>query len=201
MRRLSFFTVTVSFCLFAASVLAGGAVDKVTGDFTQGGCWDCVPGDTLGNVANRLVSAHEAAGKHRQKGFMLSWRDDGSWWEIDFSDTENTCVHVYADGLARIGGLVSDGRRVDGTPAPQIGRYFGIYLVDEAEPAYFQDHGVVYRFTSDYALWAEARQQFLDWCDDGNLPEPDDRLPGAAAWSNIVFQGNLQIHNSPRDGD
>jgi hypothetical protein len=41
----------------------------------------------------------------------------------------------------------------------------------------------------------------MDWCEDGNLPEPDDRLAGAAAWSNIVIQGNLQIHNSPRDGD
>ena len=41
----------------------------------------------------------------------------------------------------------------------------------------------------------------MDWCEDGNLPEPEDGLAGSAAWPNIVFQGNLQIHNSPRDGD
>jgi hypothetical protein len=200
MKRLPYFTIAASTCLFAASVFAGGAVDKVTGDFTQGNCWSCAPGDVLGQVAHRLVSAHEPSGKHQQKGFFLSWRDDGSWWQMDFRDEANTCVHVYADGHARIGGLMSDGRRDDGTPAPQIGRYFGIFLVDEAEPAYFLDHGLVYRFSTDY--WSDAaRQQFLDWCNTGNLPPDNERLTGFAVWPNVVIEGNLQVHNSPTDGD
>lgn len=200
MKRLPYFAVTVILCLFTAGALAGGAVDKVTGDFTQGNCWDCAPGDILGQVAHRLVSAHEASGKHRQKGFMLSWRDDGSWWEMDFRDVANTCIHVFEDGEARIGGLVTDGQRADGTAAPQIGRYFGIYLVDRAEPAYFQDHGLIYRFTTDY--WSEAaRQQFLEWCATGKLPSDDVRLVNFAVWSWVVFEGNLQVHNSTWDGD
>lgn len=200
MKRLPFFAITAATCLFAASVLAGGAVDKVTGDFTQGACWDCTPGDTLGQIAHRLISAHEASGKHRQKGFMLSWRDNGSWWEMDFRDAANTCVHVSADGEARIGGLVTDGQRPDGTAAPQIGRFFGVFLVDEAEPAYFKDHGLVYRFSTDY--WSdEARQQFFEWCNTGNLPAVEDRLTNFAVWSHVVIEGNLQVHNSHKDGD
>jgi hypothetical protein len=191
---------TVATCLLATNAFAGGAVDKVTGDFTQGNCWGCVPGDELGFVAHRLISAKEATSKHPQRGFLFSWGDNGSWWEMDFSDPAETCVHVYADGQVRMGGLVSDGRNQVGNLAPQIGRYFGVYLVDGGEPAYFMDHGVVYRFSSDY--WsADAREQFFHWCDTGNLPEGNDLLPGAAEWPNVVFQGNLQIHNSSRDGD
>jgi hypothetical protein len=172
----------------------------VTGDFTQGNCWDCAPGDILGFVAQRLISAHESSAKKPQKGFLLSWRDDGSWWEMDFNDTANTCVHVYADGYARIGGLVTHGENAFGLPAAQIGKYFGIYLVDGGEPAYFMDHGEVYRFSSE--LWSlEAADQFFEWCDTGNLSKVEDRLPNFAVWPNVVFQGNLQIHNSHRDGD
>lgn len=178
----------------------GGSTDKVTGDFTQGNCWDCQPGDELGWVAHRLISAHEATGKHRQRGFLLSWYDNGTWFEMDFDDTKNTCVNVYADGQTRIGGLVSDGQNATGGPASQIGRYFGVFLVDGGEPAYFIDHGAVFRFSSE--KWSnDARAQFLDWCDSGELPQEQDRLEGFVVWPNAVFQGNLQIHNSPKDGD
>ena len=200
MRRNTLLTIVAALAMASANAVAGGAADKVTGDFTQGNCWGCAPGDDLGFVAHRLISAHESFGKHAQKGFFLSWRDDGAWFEMDFSDPAETCVHVYADGHVRMGGLVTDGQRADGSPAPQIGRYFGVSLVDEGEPAYFADHGVVHRFTTDY--WsAEARAQFLDWCDTGDLPTGDELLPGAAEWPNIVFEGNLQVHNAPKDGD
>jgi hypothetical protein len=119
---------------------------------------------------------------------------------MDFADPAETCVHVFADGHVRMGGLASDGRNQFGDPAPQIGRYFGVLLVDGGEPAYFMDHGVVYRFSTDY--WSAAsKEQFFHWCDTGNLPEGDDLLPGAAEWPNVVIQGNLQVHNSPKDGD
>jgi len=198
--RTSLIAIVVAAGLAAANAVAAGAADKVTGDFMQGNCWGCAPGDELGFVAHRLISAHEATGKIPQKGFLLSWRDDGSWFEMDFGDPAETCVHVHADGHVRMGGLVSDGQNPFGDPAPQIGRYFGVLLVDEGEPAYFADHGVVYRFSADY--WsADAREQFFHWCDTGNLPGPGELLPGAAEWPNVVIQGNLQVHNSPEDGD
>ena len=200
MRKSTLIAIVAAASMAAANAVAGGATDKVTGDFTQGNCWGCEPGDELGFVAHRLISAHEATVKHPQKGFFLSWRDDGSWFAMDFRDPAETCVHVYADGHVRMGGLVTDGQNPFGDPAPQIGRYFGVYLVDGGEPAYFIDHGVVYRFTTDY--WSSAaRDQFFEWCDEGTLPSGDDLLPGAAESPNVVFQGNLQVHNSPRDGD
>ena len=75
-----------------------------------------------------------------------------------------------------------------------------MYLEDGGEPAWFMDHGVVYRFTTEN--WsAAARQQFFDWCETGVLPTGDDLLPGAAEWPNVVIQGNMQVRNSPGDGD
>ena len=200
MRKSTMFAIVAAACMAAANAVAGGATDKVTGEFMRGNCWDCSPGDELGFIAHRLISAHEAYGRKQQKGFLLSWRDDGSWFEMDFNDPTETCVHVYADGLVRMGGLVTDGQRADGSPAPQIGRYFGMLLIDGGEPAYFVDHGFTHRFTTLY--WsAEARDQFMEWCDTGDLPPVEDRLPGFTIWSGVVFQGNLQVHNSPKDGD
>ena len=200
MRKHILMSILVGASLTATAAAAGGPADKVTGEFTQGNCWGCAPGDELGFVAHRLVPAHEAFGNRLQKGFLLSWRDDGAWFEMDFDDTSETCIHVFTDGQARIGGLVTDGQRSDGSPAPQIGRYFGMLMIDGGEPGYFVDHGIVYRFTTDY--WSEAaRQQFFDWCDSGVLPAGDDLLPGAAEWRNVVFEGNLQVHNRPADGD
>ena len=200
MRRITSLAIAVAAGIAAGSAVAGGAADKVTGEFMRGNCWDCSPGDELGFVAHRLISAHEAFGKRAQKGFLLSWRDDGSWFEMDFTDPAETCVHVYADGLVRMGGLVTDGQRADGSPAPQIGRYFGMLLIDGGEPGYFMDHGFTHRFTTLY--WSEeARDQFMAWCETGDLPPVEDRLTGFTIWAGVVFDGNLQVHNSPMDGD
>lgn len=188
MKRFSLFMFATAACVHAATAFAGGAVDKVTGDFTQGSC--CLPDGQLRAVTHRLISAHEESDKHPQAGFLLSWGDDGVWFEMDFSDAANTCVKVYADGQARIGGLVSDGN------GPQVGRYFGIYLADAGEPAYFVDHGVNHRMSLDYYS-EETRLAFLDWCATGELPG----LEGQTVWPFVIFQGNLQIHNSPGDGD
>jgi len=190
-RFLRLFFVFIA-CLLAVNTYAGGRVDKATGDYTHGNCWDCVPGDELPFISHKLISAHEASGKHHQKGFVFSWNDAGRWFEMDLRDTHNTCVNVYADGHVRTGGLVSDGN------GPQVGRYFGLDLVDDGEPAYFVDHGATIRFSSDY--YSEpARLAFLDWCETGELP--DQPINGLAVWAHIIFQGNLQVHNSSRDGD
>lgn len=190
MKRYLILMISVALCVMGTHALAGGAADKVTGEYAQGSCNGCQPGDVLGSVAYRLVSAHEAFAKRPQKGFFLSWTDSGLWFEVDFNDTVNTCVNVYQDGHARIGGLVSDGN------GAQVGRYFGFYVVDEGEPAYFADHGFTYRVSLDYYS-EDARLAFLDWCSTGNLAG----LEGEAVWPSIVFQGNLQVFNSSKDGD
>lgn len=164
--------------LFAFNTIAGGPTDKVTGEFT------------LNNVHHRLVSAHESVGKLPQKGFLLSWGDNGTWFEMDFNDTANTCVHVFANGNARIGGLVSAGN------GPQVGRYFGFLLVDGGEPGTIVDYGFTYRVTTDY--WSEeARLGVMEWCESGLLAG----LPNQAIWPYVVTDGNLQVHNSPGDFD
>lgn len=192
MKGFSLLTTSVATCLLAANSFAGGIVDKATGEYTRAGCYDCQPGDELGFVSNRLLSAHEASHKHPQKGSMFSWNDDGLWFELDFTDTFNTCVKVYEDGRARVGGLVHAGN------GPQVGRYFGFYLEDNGEPAYFSDRGATVRISWDY--WSEpARMYFQHWCQTGNLP--GDPLPGYTIWPSIVIEGNLAIHNSERDGD
>lgn len=164
--------------IFTVNAYAGKSVDKVTGEFT------------LNGVHHRLLSAHESAGKHPQKGFIFSWRDDGRWFEMDFNDVENTCVNVYANGQARIGGLVSAGN------GPQVGRYFGFLMVDGGEPGTMVDHGFTYRVTTDY--WSEeARLGLLDWCETGVFAG----LTNEAIWPSVVTDGNLQVHNSPYDID
>jgi hypothetical protein len=179
----------------AANVFAGGAVDKVTGEYTRAGCpnYECQPGDDLLFIAYRILSAHEAGGKHPQKGFMFSLNNFGTWFELDFTDTFNTCVYISEDGKARIGGVVNSGN------GAQVGRAFGFYLEDEGGPAYFSDKGHTVRFTTEYALVDSARQYVQHWCQTGFLlGEP---LPGYAVWTGIVIDGNLVIHNSPKDGD
>ena len=88
--------------------------------------------------------------------------------------------------------LISDGN------GPQVGRYFGLDLADEGEPAYFADNGATIRFSLDYYS-EQARLAFLDWCETGELPTTP--MNGLAVWAHVIFQGNLQVHNSPRDGD
>jgi hypothetical protein len=152
-----------------------------------------VTGEYTDNDAfHRLASAHEATDKNPQKGFFLTWRDDGRWYELDFQDTENSCVNVFADGQARIGGQVIDANE----DAPQIGRYFGFFVIDGGEPGPIVDQGFTYRVTTDY--WSEeARLALLDWCDSGELAG----MVGQAIWPSVVTDGNLQVHNSPHSVD
>ena len=179
--------------LFTFNVSAGGPADKVTGEYI------------LNDRYHRLVSAHEATGKRPQKGFFLSWQDSGAWYEIDFSDTVNTCVNVFADGQARIGGLVSDGSEGSGP----IGRYFGFFVEDGGEPGSIVDYGFTYRVSTDY-LSKNARLALLDWCETGVLEldgsavtgPPIAVQEGAVVWGlHFVTDGNLQVHNSPSDID
>jgi hypothetical protein len=194
MKRFLILFFTFTTCLVAANVFAGGKVDKATGDYVHGNCWDCVPGDELPFISHKLMSAHEASGKHRQKGFVFSWNLKGKWFEMDLSDTDNTCVKIYEDGRVRTGGLVSEGN------GPQVGRYFGLELEDNGEPAYFVDRGTTVRFSTEY-YFEPARLAFLEWCETGNIP-PEGEVPeGFTIWKHVIFEGNLQVHNSPRDGD
>lgn len=193
MRNYILLTATVSACLLGANAFAGGAPDSITGEYTRAGCNGCQPGDVLGQVSYRLLTAHEADDKHPQKGSLLSWNDEGRWFEFDFNDSFNTCVNIYEDGKARIGGVVNSGN------GPQVGRVFGFYMEDNGEPAYFSDLTTTVRFTVDYALVETARQYFQFWCQTGNLP--GDPLPGYAVWPAIVIDGNFVVHNSPADGD
>ncbi|MBT8088653.1 MAG: hypothetical protein KJO01_00435 [Gammaproteobacteria bacterium] len=189
MNRSALFSITVTACLLAANAFAQGATDKVTGEYTRAGCNNCQPGDVLNFVGNRLISAHEASSKHPQKGFFLSWNDAGRWFALDFTDTLNTCVNVYEDGRARIGGLIEDGN------GPQVGRVFGFYLEDHGGPAYFSDNGHTVRFALDYEEVDEAREDLMYWCATGMLPEGDQALDGLAVWPGIVIDGNLVVHN------
>ena len=183
MKRTCFLGLALA--LFTLTVYARGPADKVTGEYI------------LDDRYHRLVSAHEATGKHPQKGFFLSWQDSGAWYEIDFSDTVNTCVNVFADGQARIGGLVSDGKEGGGP----IGLYFGFYVEDGGEPGSVVDYGFTYRVSTD--KWSEvARDALLDWCKTGEL-ELDVNVvigptlqAGAVVWGlHFVTDGNLQVHN------
>jgi len=194
MKRLLLSLISLTVCLLAVNAFARGPADKVTGDYTHGNCWDCAPGDTLAFVSHKLISGHEAQGNQPQKGFVFSWNDEGRWFEMNLTDTHNTCVNVYADGRVRTGGLVHEGN------GPQVGRYFGLDLMDEGEPAYFADHGFTIRFSTLYYS-EQARQAFLDWCETGDYPAPGTAPEGFTVWSHIIFQGNLQVHNSTRNGD
>jgi hypothetical protein len=178
--------------LLGANAFAQGAADKVTGEYTRAGCNGCQPGQALSFISYRLLNAHEASGNGPQKGFFFALNDAGSWFELDFTDTFNTCVKIYDDGRARIGGVVKSGN------GPQVDRAFGFYLEDDGGPAYFSDRGHTVRFTTDYDSEV-ARQYVQYWCETGELP--DEELEGYAVWFGIVIDGNLVIHNSPKDGD
>ena len=185
MKRTCFLGLALA--LFTLTVYARGPADKVTGEYI------------LDDRYHRLVSAHEATGKHPQKGFFLSWQDSGAWYEIDFSDTVNTCVNVFADGQARIGGLISDSKEGGGP----IGLYFGFYVEDGGEPGSVVDYGFTYRVST--VKWSEvARVALLDWCNTGVLEldgsavtgPPIAVQEGAVVWGlHFVTDGNLQVHN------
>ena len=178
--------------LLGANAFAQGAADKVTGEYTRAGCYDCQPDQPLSFISYRLVEAHEATNMHPQKGFFYAINDAGRWFELDFTDDFNTCVNIYEDGRARIAGVVKDGN------GPQVGRAFGFYMEDNGEPAYFSDKVHTVRFTLDYDS-EDARQYLHHWCETGDLP--GDPLFGYAVWFGIVIDGNFVVHNSPTDED
>ena len=164
--------------LFAASALADGPADKVTGSFRHAGPVND-PGDV---VYSKHISAHEALNGMPQFGFIYIVRPDGYTWEyIDLGDTENACVVVYADGQARVGGLVTDGI------GPGLGRYFGWALQDNGEPGRMSDLTTTLRF--------DDAEDFLAWCEDGSMDWAN------AVWPHIVVGGNLQVHNFSTDSD
>ena len=192
MKRVALLTITATLFLLSSNAGAQGSPDKVTGEFTRANCYDCQPGDDLAFISHRLLNAHEATDKHPQKGFMFAMNDAGIWFELDFTDTHNTCVNVFEDGRARIGGIVQDGN------GPQVGRTFGFYLEDQSGPAYFSDKTHTVRFTLD--RWTDDARDYLHhWCQTGELLGAP--LRGYAVWFGIVIDGNFVVHNSPRDGD
>lgn len=175
--------------LTAADGFARGPADKVTGQFTIVGC--CPIGESP-VMRHRELSAHEPLGKHRQKGYLFSLNSQDRWYVMNFNDAANTCVNVYGDRRARIGGLISEGNQA-------VGRYFGYDIEDWGEPAYLTDTMLVLRFIGpggpDDA--AQARVNFLIWCDTGVYSNATvDRL-----WPQIVIDGNVKVHNYPGDGD
>ena len=178
--------------LLGANAFAQSAADKVTGEYTRANCYDCQPGQALSFISYRLLEAHEESSKQPQRGFFYAVNDAGRWFQLEFTDTYNTCVNVYEDGRARIGGVVLAGN------GPQVGRVFGFYLEDNGEPAYFSDNGHTVRFSLDYDS-EEARQYQHYWCETGELP--GDPLYGYDVWFGIVIDGNFVVHNSPADGD
>jgi len=164
--------------VLSLGALADGAADKVTGGFRHAGPV-VDPGDV---VYSKRISAHEALGVHPQRGFIYIVRPDGHTWEyIDLADTDNACVNIYADGEARIGGLVTDGI------GPGLGRYFGWALRDNGEPGRMSDLSTTLRFDDVTHL--------MGWCEDGSTDWAN------AVWPHIVVAGNLQVHNNPSDGD
>ena len=194
MKRFLLFTITATLCLLAANAFAQGATDKVTGTYTRANCFGCQPGDELKFMSYRWLNAKEASAKHPQKGTMFALNDKGYWFELDFTDTVNTCVKIYEDGRARIGGVVQYAN------GPQIGRAFGFYLEDQGGPAYFSDKGHTVRFA--WERYSEAaRLQLQHWCKTGEPPSDLDKLDGYVVWPGIVIDGNFVIHNSPKDGD
>lgn len=176
-----------------AITCAQGATDKVMGTYTRANCNDCQPGDDLIFVAHRQLLASEARGALSQTGFMFSSNDADVRFELDFTDTYNTCVNIYADGRARIAGVVTDGN------GPQVERVFGFHLEDHGWPAYFSDKGQTVRFALEYNS-EDARQYAHYWCETGELLN-DQALEGYAVWPGIVIDGDLVICNTPTDGD
>ena len=186
----------------SASAFAGGPADKVTGEFAIVGCYDCVPGDPVGLIRYRYVSAHEAFGRRAQKGFLLSVNDSTTWYEIDFGDSANTCVNIHADGEARIGGLVSDGN------AGAVGKYFGYDISDggQPDPDVYNDTMWVIRFNECIAelppdgndncggTGLSPKTRFFDWCNGADAMF-------ATHWPQAVIGGNVKVHNNAADGD
>lgn len=185
----------------ALGMLAGGAVagdgpaDKVTGFFynvsaSNPACSEDPPDlqVTLASAVSKEFSAHEALGKKLQHGYVYLVRPTGAWELIDLGNAGESCVNVYADGEARVGGLI-----IDGT-GPAVGRYFGFEIVDQGEPAACSDMSTTVRFPR-LADDPDSRENFLEWCESGSLDG------NTGYWPGIVVYGNVKVHNYAGDGD
>ena len=171
-------SLVIAGTLMSFSAFAGNAADKVTGDFRHAAPVND-PGDV---IYSKHISAHEALAGRPQRGFIYFVRPDGHTWEyIDLADTDNACVNVYADGEARIGGLVTDGI------GPGLGRYFGWALQDNGEPGRMSDLTTTLRFDNAENLFA--------WCITGDTNYAITIAP------HIVVAGNLKVHNFGSDAD
>jgi hypothetical protein len=186
----------VALGLLAGAALAGdGPADKVTGtslraSFSAEPCPECPPGIQV-NLANanvHEVSAHEARGRQSQHGYVYILRASGAWDLIDLGNVDNACVHVYADGRARIGGQVVDGTSV------ALGRYFGFEIEDKGEPGKWSDRVTTVRFPK-LSDDPQSQANFRNWCADGDL------FGSTAVWPGLVVDGNIKVHNYPGDGD
>jgi len=186
MKHISLFTISGAALLMAASAIGGVPADKVTGTFGIAGCYDCVPGDPLGIIRDRYISAHEAVGNRPQKGYLFSVSNGVNWYEIDFKDKQNTCVNVFVDGSARIGGLVAYGN------VGAVGKYFGYDISDggQPDPNAYVDTMWVIRFDG-----SDPKSDFFNWCHDIGPIGP------ATWWPQAVVEGNVKVHNYGTDGD
>lgn len=186
------FLVGVTFLFFTISVLGGGKVEKVTGEYVRAPG----PNGNLTPLQITEVAAHEATESSPQIGFYFTHTDsddDGvydSWRLIDLDDSENSCVNIYGDGVARVGGLVSewsDGNRL-------AGRYLGYDLLDGGQPntnEYVDFLTIILFSEPDPENPAEILLGLMHWCDTGEL------LEGVydGAFPKYVSEGNLKIHN------
>jgi len=200
MTGLKTMMTTVALSLLAGAAVAGdGPADKVTGFFynvsDEDPACSADPPDlqvTLANAVSKEFSAHEALGRKLQYGYVYLVRPNGAWELIDLGNVEESCVNVYEDGKARVGGLV-----IDGT-GPAVGRYFGFEIVDKGEPARCSDMSTTVRFprpSEDPEDPPQGRTDFLNWCETGSLHG------STAYWPGVLVYGNVKVHNYPGDGD
>jgi hypothetical protein len=190
----------VALGLLAGVALAGdGPADKVTGFLfrvppSNPACSEDPPDlqVTLASAISKEFSAHEALGRRLQHGYVYLVRPTGLWELIDLGNVEESCVNVFADGKARVGGLI-----IDGT-GPAVGRYFGFEIEDKGEPAWCSDISTTVRFPrpqEDPEDPPQGRVDFLNWCETGSLEG------NTGYWPGVVVYGNIKVHNYPGDGD
>jgi len=167
-------------------------VEMVTGEFIRAPS----PNPDVIPIQITEISAHEATGTSSQKGYFFTHTDrdnDGeydSWRLIDLRDTENTCVNVYGDGQARIGGLISDWNEGNGF----AGRYLGYDLLDGGQPNVNEpvDFLTIILFIEpDPENIDDLLRGFKRWCDTGKL----SKKVVLGAFPKYVMDGNLKIHN------
>ena len=187
--------VTISIlALLTASAFGVDRAEKVTGEFVR-----APSPNPSGATQVTEIAAHEAFGRSPQQGYFFTHNDidgDGvyaNWRLIDFDDPENTCVNVYGDGRARIGGYVS--KTNEGNPLKS--RYLGYDLLDGGQPNLneYVDFMTVNLFTEPDPEKrndrTDPRSAFMEWCETGNLKQKD--IDGS--FPKYVVEGNLKIHH------